>query len=299
MHINQLKYFVSAAYYRSFTQAAECHHMTQTAVTQQIKALEEELDVTLFNRQKRPVELTPAGAVFYREARAVLERIDGAVSKAREAAKGTVGSIRIGYEKGYERSDLSDRLREFHSQYPNILFTCLREDTDTLAEKLLSDELDIIFSWDSTNLISRDDISHTLDMRSGLSVALYSGHALASRKFLFREDLSDETILYMTPSGKDDSFGDIRYMQLYEKAGYHPRILLKSNDLESLLMMVAAEQGITVLPSYCVEKLTNADNLVFLPLDGDEEYEDIYMMWKGCRENAALKCFVDFAANIG
>ena len=289
MHINQLKYFVSAAYYRSFTQAAECHHMTQTAVTQQIKALEDELDVTLFNRQKRPVELTPAGSVFYREARAVLERIDGAVSKAREAAKGTVGSIRIGYE----------RLREFHSQYPNILFTCLREDTDTLAEKLLSDELDIIFSWDSTNLISREDISHTLDLRSGLSVALYSGHALAARKFLFREDLSDETILYMTPSRKDDSFGDIRYMQLYEKAGYHPRILLKSNDLESLLMMVAAEQGITVLPSYCVEKLTNADNLVFLPLEGEEEYEDINMMWKCSRENAALKCFVDFAGNIG
>ena len=299
MHINQLKYFVSAAYYRSFTQAAECHHMTQTAVTQQIKALEDELDVTLFNRQKRPVELTPAGSVFYREARAVLERIDGAVSKAREAAKGTVGSIRIGYEKGYERSDLSDRLREFHSQYPNILFTCLREDTDTLAEKLLSDELDIIFSWDSTNLISREDISHTLDLRSGLSVALYSGHALAARKFLFREDLSDETILYMTPSRKDDSFGDIRYMQLYEKAGYHPRILLKSNDLESLLMMVAAEQGITVLPSYCVEKLKNADNLVFLPLEGEEEYEDINMMWKCSRENAALKCFVDFAGNIG
>ena len=80
----------------------------------------------------------------------------------------------------------------------------------------------------------------------------------------------------------------------YEKAGFQPKILLKSNDLESLLMMVASEQGITVLPSYCVEKLNNAENLVYITLDGEEDYEDIYMMWKDGHNNAALQCFLDF-----
>lgn len=154
------------------------------------------------------------------------------------------------------------------------------KDADTLAGKLMSDELDIIFAWDSTNISAKSEIRHKLDLRSGLSVALYTGHPFATRKYLKREELIDETILYMTPSGNENSLGDAHYIQLYEKAGFHPKNMLKSNDLESVLIMVAAEQGISVLPSYCVEKLNNTDNLVFITLEGEEEYEDIYMMWK-------------------
>ena len=130
MHINQLRYFVSVASCRSFSKAAECHYITQTAMTQQIKALEDRLDLELINRRKRPIELTPAGNVFYQEAKAILARVDEAVAKTQEASAGAVGAIRIGYEKGYERSDLSDRLRAFHRAYPNILVTCVRERTD-------------------------------------------------------------------------------------------------------------------------------------------------------------------------
>lgn len=204
------------------------------------------------------------------------------------------GVIRIGYEKGYERSKLSDHLREFHREYPNILFTCIREDTDQLAAKLLSDELDVIFSWDSTNLRFHPGISSRLDMRSQLTVALYGGHPFSFRKSLQRSELREETILYMSPSGTGDSLGDAHFMQLYEKAGYQPHILLKSNDTECLLIMVAAEEGITILPSHIVKKLTNADNLVFIPLEGEEEVEDIYLLWKSKHGNAALNYFLSF-----
>ncbi len=295
MHLNQLRYFVSVASYRSFTKAADCHYITQTAITQQIKALEDSLGMQLINRQKRPIELTPAGNVFYQEAKAILARVDEAVVRTQEASTGAVGIIRIGYEKGYERSDLSDRLRAFHRAYPNILFTCVREDTDGLAEKLLTNEFDVIFAWDSTNLRSNEDIAWRLDMRSRLCVALYAGHPFASRKSLRREDLRDETILYMSPSGSGDSFGDAYYMQLYEKAGYKPKILIKSNDIESLLIMVAAEEGIAILPAYSVAKLTNADHLIFLPMHAADEHEDIFMLWKHKHQNAALQCFLDFS----
>ena len=294
MHINQLRYFVSVASCRSFTRAAERHFLTQTAITQQVKALEDSLGFPLINRQRRPIELTPAGKVFYQEAKAILARVYAAIVKAQEASTGTVGTIRIGYEKGFERSDLSDRLRAFRRACPNILIFCYREDTDTLSEKLLTNELDVIFAWDSTNLRSNEEVECRLDTRSRLSVALYAGHPYAARKSLRRQDLRDENILFMTPSRSGDSFGDMRYMQLYEKAGYEPKILLKSNDIESLLIMVAAEEGISVLPSYLVEKLRNADNIVFLPLDGEEEYDEIFMFWKSSHSNSALQCFLDF-----
>ena len=294
MNLNQLRYFVSVATYQSFTQAAEVHFLSQTAITQQIRALENILNVTLIDRKKRPIELTPAGKIFLKEAKAILSKLDEAVAKTHEASAGLVGTLRIGYEKGYERSNLSDQLREFHREYPNILFTCIRSDTDQLAAKLLADDLDVIFAWDSTNLRQNEQIESRLELRSPLVAALYQGHPLASRKTLKREDLRHETILYSSPSAAGESPGDVHFMKLYEKAGYQPNILLKSNDIESLLIMVAAEEGITILSSYCVAKLINADHLVFVSLEGEEEYEDIYVMWKKSNENPALQYFSHF-----
>lgn len=293
MNINQLQYFVSVADYRSFTQAAEKHFLSQTAITLQVKALEDSIGVQLIDRKKRPIELTAAGQVFLKEAKAVLSRMDDALERTLEASKGMVGTLRIGYEKGYERSDLSDRLREFHRKYPNILFTCVRLDTDAMAQRLLSDELDIIFGWDGTNLRQRDDIESVLIEKSPFVAALYIGHPLASHRTLKREDLKHETLLYTTASESGDVIGDTHFLQLYEKAGYTPNILLKSNEIESVLMMVAAEEGITILPSYPIAKLDNADHLVFIPLEGEGEYEEIQAMWKKDSTNTALSLFLD------
>ena len=296
MHTSQLRYFVSVAEYRSFTRAADSHYLTQTAITQQIRALEDGLGLQLINRQKRPIELTPAGQVFYREAKGLLARLDEAVAMTQEASAGMQGTIRIGYEKGYERSTLSDRLGAFHRSYPSILFTCIRSDSDHLAQGLMSGELDVIFAWDSTNLRSMEDIGSRLDLRSPLAAALFGSHPLAGRSAIRREELRGETILYMTPSATGDSYGDDKFMGLYKRAGYEPRILLKSSDSESLLMMVAAEEGISILPSHIVDKLTNASNLRFVPMAGEEEHEDIFMLWRRSRDNPALQCLLRFLA---
>ena len=64
-----------------------------------------------------------------------------------------VGTLRIGYTKGFERSNFSNSLRFFHNKYPNILVSCYRRNTDLLAAGLLKDEYDIIFTWDSTGAL--------------------------------------------------------------------------------------------------------------------------------------------------
>lgn len=293
MNINQLRYFVAVAEQRSFTKAANQYYLSQTAVTQQVRALEETLGVQLLDRNSRPVSLTPAGAVFLTEAKAILERMNSAVSRARDASTGLVGSVRIGYTKGYERSDLSNKLRAFHRDYPNILLTCFRCDTDMLAAGLLNGEYDIIFTWDSTNIRQDSQVELRLVEQARLVVALYGSHPFARRTALRRSELKNETILFMTPSSTGSSFGDDHFMQLYQQAGYLPNILLRSNDVESILMMVAAEEGISILPAYCTDKLTNADNLIFVPLLGDEETEDILAVWRKDDPSQALQHFLE------
>ena len=286
MNINQLKYFVAVAEHRSFTKAANQYYLSQTAITQQVRALEAALEVQLFDRNSRPISLTPAGTVFLTEAKAILERMNTAISRAQDASTGLVGSLRIGYTKGYERSDLSEKLRSFHREYPNVLLTCFRHDTDMLAAGLLNHEYDIIFTWDSTNIRQNEELETRLIERARLVVALYDGHPLSRRTLLNRSELKTETILFMTPSSTGESYGDAYFMKLYQQAGYQPNILLRSNDVESLLMMVAAEEGISILPAYCTDKLNDADNLVFIPLLGDEEVEDILAVWH--REDPSL-----------
>ena len=68
-----------------------------------------------------------------------------------------------------------------------------------------------------------------------------------------------------------------------------------SNDVESILMMVAAEEGVSILPAYCTDKLTNADNLIFIPLLGDEETEDILAVWRRDDHSPALRHFIQQA----
>ena len=270
MNINQLRYFVSAAENRSFTKAAAQYYISQTAVTQQIQALEDMVGVALFDRSSRPISLTPAGKLFLVDAKSILERINHSINRVQEASVGFVGNLRIGYTKGYERSRLSNTLRAFHEQYPNVLISCHRCDTDTLAAGLSNGEFDIIFTWDSTELSKDRSIAAHVIERSPLMVALYNSHPFSGRTSLKRSELKSENILFMTHSRDADSVGDRHFFELYYKAGYKPNITFRSNDMESILMMVAAEEGISILPGYVTEKLDNADNIIFLPLVGDD-----------------------------
>ena len=247
------------------------------------------MDVTLIDRSKRPIALTAPGQVFVNEAKTILDRMNSAMSKVHDASTGLVGTLRIGYTKGYEKGILPNLLKEFHRDFPNILFTCYRADTDTLASGLLNNDFDIIFTWDSTNIIAESEIQYIKMESVPLYVALNETHPLAHRTSLHRRELKDEPILFMTPSATGESYGDDRFMELYHKAGYQPNIIFRSGDTASLLMMVSAEEGITIIPSYLTHTLPGADNLVFVPLIGESEFEEIIAVWKKGNTDPALQ----------
>ncbi len=293
MNLNQLKYFVAVAEHQSFTKAATQYYISQTAITQQIHSLEEKIGTPLIDRTTRPISLTPGGQVFLAEARAILDHMETAVWRTREASSGELGALRIGFTKGYEQSGLPRLLREFRRQHPNILLTCYRADTDMLAAGLLNQEYDIIFTWDSTNIRQEDALHIKLFEQVPLVVALYTSHPFARRPSLSREDLKGETILFMSPSSDGDSFGDAHYVRLYQKAGYQPNILLRTSDYESILMMIAAEQAISVVPEYCVGKLRAVDNIAFVPLAGAGEVEEILAVWDEHNQSPALQHFLE------
>ena len=96
----------------------------------------------------------------------------------------------------------------------------------------------------------------------------------------------------MSPDSANDSYGDAFFMQLYKEAGYKPNILCRSSDAESVLIMVAAEESISILPGYFTDKLYNADNLSFVPMVGEGEYEEIIAAWRRDSVNPILEQFL-------
>lgn len=268
MNRNQLRYFVSAAEHRSFTKAAEQYYISQTAVTQQIQQLEQTLGCELFDRSTRPVSLTSAGKSFLLDAKAILERMSRAQERVHDAATGLTGTLRVGYVRGYERSDLSVLMRHFHQKNGNVLISFYRCSTDVLAAGLLHQEYDIVFTWDSTNLRTQEGVTFQTVEKARLVVALYAGHPLTQRRQLTRQELRGENILYMSPDAAPDSYGDAFFMQRY------------------------AEAGISLLPDYCTDRLYNADNLVFVPLVGEGEEEEIIAAWQSGNQNPALGRFL-------
>src|SRR5579863_5296347 len=97
MELRHLRYFVAVAEEGHVTRAAERLGIQQPPLSQQIQALERELDTQLFHRKPRGVELTPAGRAFFDEAKAILARVGDAVTAAQRAARGEVGRIGLGF----------------------------------------------------------------------------------------------------------------------------------------------------------------------------------------------------------
>jgi len=280
MNQTQLRLFVAAAESRSFTKTAEQFFITQAAVTQHIQALESTLGCELFDRRRRPMQLTASGKSFYEDAKLILYQMSAAASRTKEAAAGESGSLHIGFLKGYESGDFSLAARSFRRANPNTFLTFERKSSDQLAAGLMQGRFDLIYTWDSTNLRQSPEVEWRQADRIRLVAALYSSHPLAGRTKLTRAELRGEKMLYMSPSEDFDSYGDEGFIRLYREAGYRPDILYRSADLEVILTMVAAEEGISILPDYFTNKLIGADNLVFIPLRGVKEHEEIDVFWR-------------------
>lgn len=116
MNLQQLEYFLALAKLLNFTRVAEKYYISQTAVTQQIKSLEEQLGVKLFNRTKRYVELTLAGSIFVKEAQAIIDRTNEAIAKTQAAEIGFCGAIDVGFIKGYEYSTFPKTVQNFRKK---------------------------------------------------------------------------------------------------------------------------------------------------------------------------------------
>lgn len=162
--LKQIKYFQSVVRLGSFTAAAEEHYISQSAISQQIKALEEELGVPLLNRRKRSFTLTEAGEYFYKKSLVLVADYEAVCRELQHIAGHKGEQLSVGVLKGYSGSEFQNAVAEFTSQFPDVSVSVTYDNHDALYEPLRKGEIDIVLN-DQRRAFSDEYLNIVLDIR--------------------------------------------------------------------------------------------------------------------------------------
>jgi DNA-binding transcriptional LysR family regulator len=290
MELRHLRYFLAVAEEGHITRAAERLGIQQPPLSQQIKALESELDVQLFRRQPRGVELTEAGRVFLADARAVLAQVDHAVAATRRTARGEEGRIAVGLTSSASFHPAVVRaIRSYRDANPLVALALEEGGTAELVEAVRREQLDVAFIRTPVGDVSELVVTPLLE--EDMVAALPSGHPLARGKPRDARPLAgfaDETfILYRRRLGPGlyDAI-----IAACHRAGFSPRIGQEAPRMFSTLNLVAAGLGVSIIPA-SMQRL-HMDGVVYCRLAGDPVRAPLRLVCRQGDGAAALGRFV-------
>jgi DNA-binding transcriptional LysR family regulator len=245
MELRHLRYFLAVAEELNFTRAARRLNIAQPPLTQQIKALEAEMGVMLFDRSGYRVELTDAGKSFVPQVARILADVRNAVLIAKRAAAGEVGHVRVGFTESASFNPLvTAAFRNFRVAYPEVEVSLEEGPSTVLAAALRDGRVDAAFIRPPLRTAAGIAL-HLIDEEE-MVVAVSSAHPLAGREDLEIRDLANETfVLY--PRTERPGLADT-VISACEKAGFSPKVKQYTPQLSSTINLVAASLGVSIVP---------------------------------------------------
>jgi DNA-binding transcriptional LysR family regulator len=250
VELRQIRSFLSIAETLHFGRTAELIHISQPALSLQIRALEEEVGVRLFERNRRKTTLTAAGIAFRDDAAAALSRLEEGIRRARLAASGKLGLLRIGFVSTAGSEMVPNIVRQFRESNPEVGFSLRNILTAEQVRMLEAGSLDIGFLR-----LPIGSEHPALDVvrvhREPLVLVVPASHKLAKRKRVrLSEVAGQDFVMYErthAPGFHDLIFGILR------DAGIVPNVSQTAGEIPTLISLVASRMGITILPASAVK----------------------------------------------
>jgi len=263
IELRRLRYLVAVADEGHVTRAAERLGIAQPPLTRQIRLLEAELGVTLFERLPRGVRPTEAGRVVVEAARDVLARVERIKETAARAARGEQGRLAIGYTSSAAfHPFVTQRIRAFRKARPGVLLDLAEDGTPELTAGLREERLDAAFLRSTSTDVSGLSIEPLLEEK--MVAAVPSGHRLASQGKVALAELAEETfVFYRRPSGPGlyDAI-----MAACLAAGFSPNVGQEAPRMTSTLSLVASGLGVSITPA-SMQRI-NVEGVEFVRLRG-------------------------------
>ncbi len=243
MTFDNLQCFVILAQELSFTRAAERANVSQTALSRKIVGMEDELQVTLFLRDRHKVELTNAGREFYNKAMSLLQEYQNTVIQTQNIHKGVRETIQIGFGV-YEQVLFRPVIYDFLKKYPVPRINCLQYKYKELLDEFMHDRIDIIITSDQfINTVSKEELELVLVHDHPWVAALSASNPLAKHDPIELNMLKDEIVVTM----HEGSVSAVR-------SGFHGMVPFRSidyvNSFEAKLMLIDAGRGVGFIPRF-------------------------------------------------
>lgn len=283
MELRHLRYFVAVAETENVSRAALKLHVSQPALSRQIRDLEDELGFPLLERRAKSVHLTAAGRVFLTEAQAVLQRASDAVSVARVVATGKQGTLHVGYAPSLTVEILPQALRRFQEQMPGVRVMLHDLSTQEMLEGLRRDGLDLALLVRQPKSAMRGLRFEEL-RRYPLCVSMATSHPLARRRQVSLPAVAAERLIAYSRAGFPEYHDDL--VALIPK----PQIAEEHDSATSLIAAVEAGRGVALV-AQCFACLAGP-RLKILPLTPAPPALVVGAMTRNGRQSRALDMFL-------
>ncbi|TCT04521.1 transcriptional regulator CynR [Paralcaligenes ureilyticus] len=287
MLLRHINYFLAVARNQSFTRAAAALHVSQPALSQQIKQLEDSLGAKLFDRTGRTIRLTDVGEVYFHYARRALQDLDEGKRAIHDVADLSRGSLRVAVTPTFTAYLVGPLVKAFHDRYPNVTLTIHELPQERMETMLLDDELDIGIAFDEAH-------SHDINARRLLdeTLALVVGrdHPLAKRRIMNLDTLNELSLVLLSTEFSTREQID----QCCLQHGIRPRVSMEVNSVSAVIEIILRTTLSTLLPAMIAFE---HEELKAITLDPPLlQRTAVLMRRKRAYETAAARAFIDLAS---
>jgi LysR family transcriptional regulator, benzoate and cis,cis-muconate-responsive activator of ben and cat genes len=244
MELRHLRYFVAVAEHGNFNRASGKLHLSQPALSRQVRDLEEEIGVPLFHRNTNSTTLSKAGEIFYDEARDILARTERAVQRVRGEV--TIDILRIGYAPSLTANIFADALKRFHSERPRVRVELADMTDREIVEQFSAGSLDLALTAIGVGAAFR--AAQWVEIaRIAPSVILPVSHPLARFKRIAPAQLRDLPLVGLDRASHPEYHRLLR--AILKPHGVTPRVVTPADGMASLFNALTAESAVAVLPA--------------------------------------------------
>lgn len=273
--LRQLQFFIAAAEQGSVSGAARALSISQSSVTEAIRALEEDLGVTLFERQARGLAITHMGSLFLRHAAQILSDVSTARHAFREDSAEEEGALSLGVTSlvaGYVLSDILSRFRRAH---PRVQLSAIEDEGGYLEHLLIGGELDVAVLLTSS-IRDRAALHVETLLVSPYRLWLPLGHPLGEVEAITLEQIAQEPLILLTVDEIEDST-----RRLLAALAVKPQIAFRTRSVEAVRSLVATGAGVALLPSLVYRPWSlEGDRIGTRDVSGDLPSVQVGLVWR-------------------
>lgn len=288
MNTEQLRYFVSVARYRNFTETAREFYVTQPAVTHQISALEREVGARLFLRTTRNVSLTRAGELFLEDAKRILNQEERALGRLRQLEASGCWELRIGYLNSPSRHFLPRLIAAYREAYPQVRVELIRRDATGIQAGIDAAAYDVSFSVLS-DLKGMNGYACRKLGADFYCLVCPREHPCLDNAVIDYAKLATEPFACLSHTG--GAYMYKQFLQICRGLGFTPASVTEYPALEDVIFAVECGQAIAILP-FRIREYMHTTGLAFVPLEGHGQTIELGVAWREPSDNPAVEWFM-------